>query len=147
MWTCQKCQTDVEETFDVCWQCGTSREGVEDPNFVVADESGPIDDPIEGNSGAELPLPAATTVSAGLVECYQAFSLMEARFLADRLAGEGIEAISDAHDLQDALGTWSGNPRVYVKAEDLDRARSWLQAYDARRKEEFQQSPGDHLED
>jgi hypothetical protein len=33
MWNCPKCREQVEESFDVCWNCGTSREGVEDPTF------------------------------------------------------------------------------------------------------------------
>ena len=38
MWTCQKCGETVEASFDVCWNCGTSKSGVEDPNFQTADE-------------------------------------------------------------------------------------------------------------
>ena len=38
MWQCVKCREELEETFDVCWKCGTSREGVEDPDFRAADE-------------------------------------------------------------------------------------------------------------
>ncbi len=34
MWTCPKCQEQIERQFGVCWQCGTSRDGVEDPHFV-----------------------------------------------------------------------------------------------------------------
>jgi hypothetical protein len=38
MWKCVKCREEVGDDFDVCWQCGTSREGVEDPDFRNADE-------------------------------------------------------------------------------------------------------------
>lgn len=34
MWSCSKCREQVEDSFDVCWNCGTSREGIEDPGFV-----------------------------------------------------------------------------------------------------------------
>jgi len=34
MWTCSKCREQVEDGFDACWNCGTSREGIEDPDFV-----------------------------------------------------------------------------------------------------------------
>ncbi len=34
-WTCEKCGECVPETFDVCWKCGTTREGFEDPGFVT----------------------------------------------------------------------------------------------------------------
>jgi hypothetical protein len=28
MWNCQKCNEEIEDTFDVCWNCGTSKEGI-----------------------------------------------------------------------------------------------------------------------
>jgi hypothetical protein len=48
-WVCSKCQTRVEPGFDVCWNCGTSIEGVEDPTFVVADEAEPEDEAAVGS--------------------------------------------------------------------------------------------------
>jgi len=33
MWECLKCGEHVEDSFDVCWACGTSRDGIEDPTF------------------------------------------------------------------------------------------------------------------
>ena len=33
MWVCKKCRESVEDTFDVCWKCGTSMDGVEDLSF------------------------------------------------------------------------------------------------------------------
>ena len=142
MWTCPKCAAKVDPTFDVCWQCGTSPEGVEDPTFVRADDAGPIEDPpvtptLEsiGDAG---PLPTGE-----LVVCYQALSLMEAQFVANELTEEGIRAVSDQQDMQDTLGTWDGNPRVYCHEADLPRARAWAEAYDARRKAEI----GKHLEE
>lgn len=33
-WKCPKCREIVEPNFDVCWNCGTSRDGTEDPHFV-----------------------------------------------------------------------------------------------------------------
>ena len=37
MWTCPKCDAKVDPSFEVCWRCGTSPEGVEDPGFLRAD--------------------------------------------------------------------------------------------------------------
>jgi hypothetical protein len=34
MWTCPKCGAEVDAEFQICWQCGTTEEGVEDPSFV-----------------------------------------------------------------------------------------------------------------
>lgn len=69
-----------------------------------------------------------------LTPCYQALSLMEAKFIADQLNAEGIKAVSDGQDMQDFLGAWEGNPRVYVRKVDLPRAEKWLVEYEEHRK-------------
>jgi hypothetical protein len=38
MWRCPECGTDVEGSFDVCWRCGTTRNGTRDPEFRTADD-------------------------------------------------------------------------------------------------------------
>jgi hypothetical protein len=38
MWQCTKCGENLEDSFDLCWNCGTSRDGTEDPNFRKADD-------------------------------------------------------------------------------------------------------------
>ena len=35
MWRCPKCRETVGKSFEVCWQCGTSRDGLENPDFPV----------------------------------------------------------------------------------------------------------------
>lgn len=143
MWTCPKCGTKVDPSFDVCWKCGTNQEGVEDPTFVGADESGPIPDaepsPEVKSRWAEV---VGEDHSHDLVVCYQALSLMEATFLANQLNDQGIPAVSDTQDMQDALGTWDGNPRVYCRAEDLEKARAFLTDYEARKQADM----GGHME-
>jgi hypothetical protein len=48
MWTCSKCGEGLEDTFDVCWSCGTSREGVVDPHFFDTEAPpAPENEPIE----------------------------------------------------------------------------------------------------
>ena len=34
-WSCQNCGETIEESFDVCWKCGTDRYGKIDPNFAL----------------------------------------------------------------------------------------------------------------
>src|SRR5206468_1944188 len=96
MWTCPKCGTKVDPSLDVCWRCGTSPEGVEDPSFVPADEAGPIEDPPVAPTLESIHSPPegelAGTPASELVSCYQAYSLMEAQFLANELNGQGIPA-------------------------------------------------------
>jgi len=41
-WIGEKCGEEIEEPFDACWKCGTSRTGVEDPSFGKAGDV-PID--------------------------------------------------------------------------------------------------------
>ncbi len=38
MWTCAKCNEQIEDTFDACWNCGTNAEGAQNPNFQTAEE-------------------------------------------------------------------------------------------------------------
>lgn len=33
MWTCRRCETEVEDSFGMCWNCGTAKDGTPDPNF------------------------------------------------------------------------------------------------------------------
>jgi hypothetical protein len=135
MWTCPKCDSKVDPSFEVCWNCGTSVDGSEDPTFVKADDAGPIEtdslvpelDVREGVAvDSDLPEP----IQGELVEAYSALDLMEATFLADQLKQAGIQAVCDTHDMHDALGTMEGSPKVWVRADDLPRARAWLETYD-----------------
>ena len=49
MWLCVKCRASLDDGFDVCWNCGTSSEGVVDRAFRKADEipAEAFDDPAE----------------------------------------------------------------------------------------------------
>ena len=38
MWECMKCSEQLEDSFDVCWNCGTSRDGTNDPDFRKVDD-------------------------------------------------------------------------------------------------------------
>ncbi|GIW87344.1 MAG: hypothetical protein KatS3mg108_1668 [Isosphaeraceae bacterium] len=142
MWSCPKCSSEVEDSFEVCWNCGTSKTGVEDPNFVTADAMPPIVDPRYDPVALPDPTIKAQWVTVHgepedeLVVCYQAGSLPEAKFLADQLVDRGIPAMADTIDLQDALGVWDGNPRVYCRAGDLERARPFIEDYERRLKKE-----------
>ena len=138
MWTCPKCATKVDPSLDVCWSCGTTPDGVEDPTFFRADEVEASTSPLDLDMPkGEEPLPEPETrLSGDLVACYWALDLMQAKFLADLLSDQGIPAVSDTQDMHDALGSMSSGPRVWVRAEDVPRARAWLEAYDKQFKAE-----------
>jgi rRNA maturation protein Nop10 len=39
VWECRKCHEKHEDTFEVCWKCGTALDGTEDPTFRRADDT------------------------------------------------------------------------------------------------------------
>jgi hypothetical protein len=138
MWICMKCGTKVEDSFDVCWKCGTSYSGEVDPDFVRADEAGPIDDSgdCQGIKARkkqceeELPLPPLD-----LVECFATLDLMEAQFVTNNLVDQGIRAT-----LGNQYGDTAGMgvpllhpPCVVVRAEEWPRARAWIEQFEHHR--------------
>ncbi|HMB06763.1 MAG TPA: hypothetical protein VKP69_23875 [Isosphaeraceae bacterium] len=154
MWTCPKCGTKVGSSFEVCWACGTTADDVEDPNFVRAEDAGPIDTPppiepkiVKDELAAivedELAAPTEEAPSdEELVECYWARNVQEAKFLADQLIEQAIPAVADEQNLRYLplvpwpLGPYFG-PRIWVRAKDHDRARAWLEQYERKRKAHF----------
>lgn len=141
MWKCPRCGTRVGDDFEVCWSCGTTVDGVEDPDFVTADEAEPIpDEPLPDDGQVDDPLADfAGTPMPELVACYTAASTTEAKFIADRLMEQGIPAVSDRVDVNLTLGgfqpsMWGCGPRVRVRKDDLERALSWLKVYEAHQK-------------
>src|SRR5690242_6311897 len=95
MRTCSKCDTQVDAEFEVCWRCGTTAEGVEDPAFLPADLAGPLDDPAEDRElePFDEQLEDFAESFPELVDCYEAFDTIEARFVADHLSEQGIPAV------------------------------------------------------
>ena len=60
MWQCVKCREKIEESFDTCWNCGTSVDGIEDLSFQIAgkeDASEHKADRPEGNEISPLTCP------------------------------------------------------------------------------------------
>jgi len=136
-WTCPKCGETVDPSFEVCWQCGTTPEGVEDSDFVRADDAEAIVDPpydLDATPADELLDEFGTTLPE-LVACYEALNTIEAKFLADLLVQAGIPAVADNVDPSvGRLGANFQGPHIRVRAEDAARARAWLDAHEQRRK-------------
>jgi hypothetical protein len=141
MWQCPKCHSKVDDSFDVCWSCGTTSDGIEDPDFVTADDAEPIRDE-ELPEGAEVDDPLADfagTPMPDLVECFMANNTIEAKFVADQLMEQGIPAIADKIDVNLLMGgfqptLWGYGPKVRVRRDDLPKAQAWLKFYEQRRK-------------
>ena len=134
MWTCPSCQSTVDEVFEACWNCGTSRDGVADPTFVRADDQGAIADPDVDALGVKVTGEHSATlvgaIGGDLVAAYRARDLIQAHFLVDRLTEAGFPATADEQDLNKSLGGMTSGPRVYVRQADLAAARAWLADYD-----------------
>ncbi len=84
MWQCPNCRSKVDDSFEVCWSCGTTPDGIEDPNFVTADKAAPIPDeklPEVTDVDDSLADFAGTTLP-DLVACYTASDAAEAKFIA-----------------------------------------------------------------
>ena len=143
MWTCPKCGTKVDPSFEVCWSCGTSRDGEEDPSFARADDDGGSlhAAPWKWEHKVANDLDFAVAESQ-VADCYWAHNTLEALFVAGQLAQEGIPATADDRDLRIVFAGFFGlvpagpyfGPRVRVLAEDLPRARSWITSYEGRRR-------------
>ena len=141
MWQCPKCQSKVDNSFDVCWSCGTTPDGIEDPDFVTADEADPIpDEVLPEATGFDDPLADfAGTPMQDLVECFMAADTVEAKFIADQLMELGIPAVADSANSNFSLGgfqphLWGYGPKVRVRQDDLPKAEAWLKAYEQRKK-------------
>jgi hypothetical protein len=136
MWRCPNCQKEVDDSFGVCWACGTTPDGIEDPDFVTADEADRIDDKVaEKKPTFDDSLDDfAGTLIPDLVECYTASNITEAAFIANQLEERGIQAVADSRDanLDDGLWNPENGPKVRVRPEDLYRAQTWLKAYEQR---------------
>jgi hypothetical protein len=145
MWTCPKCKSKVDGTFEVCWSCGTSPDGEEDPSFTRADDVTPSSEtPFEVKPKPpddELEFPSVEP-EFEVVVCYWARNCNEAMFLANQLSFEGIPAAADSHDLRAYFAGFGGlvpagpyfGPRVWALAEDVPKVRDWLGGYEVRRR-------------
>ena len=136
MWQCPKCRSRVDDSFDVCWSCGTTADGIENPSFVRADEAEPIPDE-EPPKGTEVDDPLADfagTPLPDLVACYTARDAAEAKFIADELMEQGIPAIPDKLDIDSLVGMCGSGAKVRVRQDDVFRTQAWLKGYEHRRK-------------
>ena len=154
MWACPKCAESLEDEFDICWQCGTDREGVEDEAFLAADDTEAILDPAEDQD--IKPLPDLDDEFGErfpeLVVCFEGANVMEARFVANQIRSIGIPAITD--NSSQAIGTgvagvgiWGDGPKVQVRQADLVRAMTWLEGYKLKCKERRQHPTSDEVDD
>jgi len=131
MWTCPNCKIEVEPDFDVCWSCGTSRDGQVDPDFSP-DREGVMD---EKTYKAEL----EARQQELLVTVASFLTNMEAHVIRTRLEAEGIRAYVTQEQTSDWILTrtsWSG-ARIEVPERDAERARRIIASSWGRTSEEY----------
>ena len=113
MWTCPKCGTKVDPSFEVCWSCGTSMDGVEDPGFFTADDA-----------KAQAPLPSAEE-SAHLITVTSCSKPAEALAIRLQLEAAGIPVfLADEFTISMdwLLSNAIGGIKVQVAEADVLRA-------------------------
>jgi hypothetical protein len=69
MWQCAKCHEQVEDSFALCWNCGTARDGTEDPDFRKADDVSISTAIGTAPGGGASPRPAAGSPEADPLSC------------------------------------------------------------------------------
>lgn len=129
MWNCPKCAAEVDDDFEICWSCGTSIDGVEDPDFgaepaeTTADTAEPDEDLAEPPTDNEWTREKLFTVG-------RFRSLTEAQSIKLRLETGGVRAIIDGENAihVTAWFTMQANPNYEVRIfeRDLENARRIL---------------------
>jgi hypothetical protein len=120
MWTCSKCGEEVEDDFDVCWSCGTTKDGVENTAFNPETEGVLDERAYQADQDARREGNFVTVATFG--------SPPEAHMVRSRLEAEGISAVV-MNELTGALfGTLlsPSNVLLQVAEKDADRARALL---------------------
>jgi hypothetical protein len=130
MWQCPKCGTQIDEGFDLCWNCGTGQDGTPtlgfraEPGDSAVPDLGP--DP-ELPPVSEADIQAARVMRERIVELCSAANVVEADGLCEMLEEAGIQARVVGDDLGAAAGCLplgeATAPRLWVHESDLDRAR------------------------
>lgn len=130
-WTCLKCCEIVDDECDICWICGTSRDGFEDLSFVTADEAGPIYDPLRDRRPGSVPAPVEELpeAPARLVELYSSRDIVTIRHVAEQLQMMGVPAITGP-----SFHVYSSGENVLVREQDLEIAQDWLDVFLSKRR-------------
>jgi hypothetical protein len=106
-WICPQCKQDVPGSFEVCWNCGTSADGVADPHFSKDAE---CDENAESHAIWQPPELAADashdSTARVCVKCRSAKMIPDARMLNEGVNGEPqlvVDANPDALIFKDRL--------------------------------------------
>ena len=119
-WTCSKCGESVDAGFLVCWSCGTSIEGVEDPSFVSDDESTRRGHESEAISYIEDDDQSEPREGPDSQFCIRCHGPLEPGFIADFQRGNSVmkpsEWVAGTPQHSFWTGTWTGDRRYPIQA-------------------------------
>ena len=119
MWKCPKCGKKVDDSFEICWACGTTVDGVENPHFLE-----------EGNVGQPaLEMPDENIAPESLVTLTKCSLPPHAHAIRVRLESEGIPVFlfdEFTITMDWLLSNAIGGVKVQVPEPYLERAREIL---------------------
>ena len=145
MWHCPKCGEQIDAGFDVCWNCGTARDGTAAAGFhaepddpAVPDPGPEPDEPKETAEDQTTPLGMA---GQRIVELCSAGDVVEADDLCELLEEAGIQA----RIVGEVLGNAGGGlplgeataPRIWVLEDDAIRGREVIDRW----RDELEEGP------
>ncbi len=118
-WICSKCGETVDAGFLVCWSCGTSIEGFEDPSFVSADETALGADESQAITFLDDDL-ADPKPGRAPRTCFRCQGPLEPGFIADFHYSHGAmkpsEWVAGIPQPSFWTGTWTGDRRYPIQA-------------------------------
>lgn len=126
MWKCAKCGESIDDSFDVCWACGTGSDGVETPGFF--DEAAAPGLRQQGQDSIVEGLPDIRS-SENLVTVARCSLPVEAYAIRLRLESAGIPVVlADEFTvtMDWLLSNAIGGVKVQVREDDLRQANQVL---------------------
>jgi hypothetical protein len=135
MWRCPKCNEEIDDRFDACWNCGTAQDGTPDLDFhagtgdPAVPDRGPDPEPTTSEEETE----ANRILHERIVEVCSAGNIVEADCLCEMLEDAGIQARVVGDNLSAAAGCLPlgevTSPRLWVRESDADRARQIVEQW------------------
>lgn len=142
MWSCANCGAEVTDKFDICWGCGTSREGVKDPSFRTEEDGIITEEEFEADRLARTQEKLITIASF--------FTFPPAYGLCSFLESNGVRATVVGENVAGVWGTlYTGSLagiKVQVFESDADRVREILAAHPNSFQDNWDQADADRAE-
>jgi hypothetical protein len=116
MWTCRKCAAEVDDDFEVCWQCGTAADGTVDTAFRAEADGIVTAEDFEAERDARA--------RGKMVIIASMLSGPEAHMLRSSLEAAGIQALVVDELTTGLIPVWgvTGGAKVLVLETQLEQA-------------------------